>query len=213
MIRIGSNFRNRKPKESRKKGNTMKMRKVLSLILCLCMVFVLLPSAAIAADSEGEFKEEGGELYFYQSLDFTRTDTYGNEWSYTMKYKLDSTTQTATCMGVNGAVNVFTGEEELRILDTITYQDVEYTVTAVGEYAFQYNKAKVITLPDTITRIEAYAFDHCEKAESINIPSSVTYIGRAAFNTCTALKEIVIPDGITEIPGIRLHGAAGPSAR
>ena len=42
----------------------MKMRKVLSLILCLCMVFVLLPSAAIAADSEGEFKEEGGELYF-----------------------------------------------------------------------------------------------------------------------------------------------------
>ena len=58
MIRIGSNFRNRKPKESRKKGNTMKMRKVLSLILCLCMVFVLLPSAAIAADSEGEFKEE-----------------------------------------------------------------------------------------------------------------------------------------------------------
>ncbi|MFQ9800580.1 MAG: hypothetical protein ACLR23_18535 [Clostridia bacterium] len=87
----------------------MKMRKVLSLILCLCMVFVLLPSAAIAADSEGEFKEEGGELYFYQSLDFTRTDTYGNEWSYTMKYKLDSTTQTATCMGVNGAVNVFTG--------------------------------------------------------------------------------------------------------
>ncbi|MFQ9800581.1 MAG: leucine-rich repeat domain-containing protein [Clostridia bacterium] len=80
------------------------------------------------------------------------------------------------------------GEEELRILDTITYQDVEYTVTAVGEYAFQYNKAKVITLPDTITRIEAYAFDHCEKAESINIPSSVTYIGRAAFNTCTALE-------------------------
>ena len=206
MIRIGSNFRNRKPKESRKKGNTMKMRKVLSLILCLCMVFVLLPSAAIAADSEGEFKEEGGELYFYQSLDFTRTDTYGNEWSYTMKYKLDSTTQTATCMGVNGAVNVFTGEEELRILDTITYQDVEYTVTAVGEYAFQYNKAKVITLPDTITRIEAYAFDHCEKAESINIPSSVTYIGRAAFNTCTALKEIVIPDGITEIPASAFMG-------
>jgi len=170
------------------------------------MVFVLLPSAAIAADSEGEFKEEGGELYFYQSLDFTRTDTYGNEWSYTMKYKLDSTTQTATCMGVNGAVNVFTGEEELRILDTITYQDVEYTVTAVGEYAFQYNKAKVITLPDTITRIEAYAFDHCEKAESINIPSSVTYIGRAAFNTCTALKEIVIPDGITEIPASAFMG-------
>ncbi len=178
----------------------MKKRIVLPFILCMCMIFVLLPAAVFAADSEGEFREErNGEMYFYEPLDFTITDQYNNTWSYSMKYKLDSTTQTAICMGVNGAVSVFTGNEALSILDKITYLGAEYTVTAVGENAFQYNKAKSILLPETVTRIEAHAFDHCENAETINIPQGAAYIGNGAFNMCTALKEITIPDSITEI--------------
>ena len=186
----------------------MKSRRFLSLLLCLCMALTLLPTVALAADSEGEFKEENGATYYYQPLGFTITDTYGNVWDdYSLKYKLDDTAQTATLTAVSGPTHLLSGEETLRVLDKITYQDTEYTVTTIGEKAFYYcSKVKAILLPETITEIQQQAFDHCENAETINIPQSVTSIGFGAFNSCTKLKEIRIPDGITEIPSSAFQG-------
>ena len=104
----------------------MKSRRFLSLLLCLCMALTLLPTVALAADSEGEFKEENGATYYYQPLGFTLTDTYGNVWDdYSLKYKLDDTAQTATLTAVSGPTHLLSGEETLRVLDKITYQDTE----------------------------------------------------------------------------------------
>ena len=47
-----------------------------------------------------------------------------------------------------------------------------------------------ITIPDSVTSIESYAFYNCSGLTSITIPDSVTNIGAAAFDSCTSLKTI-----------------------
>ena len=50
-----------------------------------------------------------------------------------------------------------------------------------------------VTIPNGVTRIEAYAFDKCESLASVMIPKSVSFIGRKAFADCPNLKRLAIP--------------------
>ncbi len=55
------------------------------------------------------------------------------------------------------------------------------------------------TIPDSVTRIEGYAFDECTSLKNITIPDSVTIIGGAAFCDCISLMSITIPDSVRYI--------------
>jgi hypothetical protein len=67
------------------------------------------------------------------------------------------------------------------IPETVTYNDVTYDVTSIGESAFSscWNMTNVI-IPNSVTNIGAGAFRGCG-LNSINIPNSVTSIGGQAF--------------------------------
>jgi hypothetical protein len=56
-----------------------------------------------------------------------------------------------------------------------------------------------VVIPDGVTSIGAYAFEHCSILTSITIPDSVTRIGNCAFYGCTSLTSINIPDSVTSI--------------
>lgn len=53
----------------------------------------------------------------------------------------------------------------------------------IGESAFRNGsfKSRVIDIPNTVTRIDTYAFDYLSVAHTINVPSSVTTIAGYAF--------------------------------
>ena len=53
-----------------------------------------------------------------------------------------------------------------------------------------------IVLPNTITRINAHAFEDIENLEEIEIPSSVNCIHIDAFKNCHKLNKIYIPDSV-----------------
>ena len=57
--------------------------------------------------------------------------------------------------------------DDVTIPATVTNEGIEYRVTAIGNYAFQY----------------------CENLTSVTIPESVTAIGKEAFYFCTGLTE------------------------
>ena len=52
-----------------------------------------------------------------------------------------------------------------------------------------------VTLPKTVTRIEAMGFAHCYRMHTL-IMSDIEEIGMGAFTACMALKKIVIPNYI-----------------
>ena len=60
------------------------------------------------------------------------------------------------------------------IPETVTYGEVEYSVTSIGDYAF----------------------DDCFGLTSITIPNSVTSIGFGAFRNCSGLTSITIPNSV-----------------
>ncbi|MBQ5509154.1 MAG: leucine-rich repeat protein, partial [Muribaculaceae bacterium] len=47
---------------------------------------------------------------------------------------------------------------------------------------------KSVVIPDSVTKICNYAFNHCSNLTSVTIPNSVKIIGHYAFDDCTNLK-------------------------
>lgn len=83
---------------------------------------------------------------------------------------------------------------------TVVYDDVTYTVTSIGNEAFQICMGlSSITIPETVKSIGNYAFQYCTGLTSVSIPESVTAIGESAFSSCSKLATVNIPSGVTTI--------------
>ena len=111
-------------------------------------------------------------------------------------YNLDSNTKTASV-----ARNA-TASGDIVIPEKVSYGNVEYTVTSLGDQCFDCcSELKSIRIPNTVTRIGRQAFFVCKSLEKIEIPNSVNYIGHQAFSYCLSLKSIIIPSSVTLIQG------------
>lgn len=74
-------------------------------------------------------------------------------------------------------------------------------VKTVGEGAFEDNKVmKNVTIPETVSVIEADAFRGCSALSSLSISQNVTKIGANAFSGCTSLSMVInLPANLTEL--------------
>ena len=89
---------------------------------------------------------------------------------------------------------------EIIIPKQITYKDVVYSVTSIGDSAFfGCDDLTSITIPDSVTRIESNTFYNCSSLRSITISNSVTSIGSNAFYNCSSLRSITISNSVTSI--------------
>ena len=71
--------------------------------------------------------------------------------------------------------NEYTGS--IVIPKTVAYNGTTYSVTSIGDYAF----------------------DGCSGLSSVTIPNSVTIIGQGAFYDCASLTSVTIPNSVTRI--------------
>ncbi|MGN0140604.1 MAG: leucine-rich repeat protein [Roseburia sp.] len=98
-------------------------------------------------------------------------------------------------------------------LKKVVFADGSTTVTRVcrnSPYLTQ------VVIPDTVTKIENYAFKDCNSLASITIPANVKEIGVEAFRN-TALTSLTLPDGIEKlgtgmIDGTKITEIAIPSS-
>lgn len=98
---------------------------------------------------------------------------------------------------------------DIVIPETVTYEDVEYTVTRIGEFAFygSYGLTSIV-IPNTVTKIGMSSFIRCRSLTSIDIPNSVTVID-GAFSECTGLKSIFIPASVISLVGNPFDSCSG----
>ena len=72
-------------------------------------------------------------------------------------------------------------------------------VACIGLAAFATCRFTSITLPNSVTSIEDWAFWCCRSLTSITIPNSVTCIGEWAFSWCSKLTSLSIGSSVTNI--------------
>ena len=93
---------------------------------------------------------------------------------------------------------------------SVTYNGETYTVTSIGERAFQNcYRLTSITIPESVTSIGEGAFYGCSGLTSITIPESVTSIGEGAFSYCSGLTSVTIPEGVTSIGSSAFSNCSG----
>lgn len=83
------------------------------------------------------------------------------------------------------------------IPETFEYDGQKYKTTSIRFDGFRdcTNLTNVV-IPDSVTKISAFAFQNCQSLESIIIPDSVTEVDSGVFKHCYALTNITIPDGV-----------------
>jgi len=62
------------------------------------------------------------------------------------------------------------------------------------------------TIPDGVTKIEAFAFASCRGLTALTMPDSVTDIGYGAFCACGGLTAVSLPAGVTAIGDCAFNG-------
>lgn len=86
------------------------------------------------------------------------------------------------------------------IPSSVSYDGNTYSVTAIGEMAFEScSELTSIALPNTVTTIGYSAFYNCSSLASVSMGNSVTSIEVHAFFLCSSLASITLPASVTSI--------------
>ena len=163
-------------------------RKGLACLLALMLCLGLLPTAALAADSQ-----DPSITNIPEGLVIEGTVVTG--------YTGDATTLAIPDGITEIWRSAFNGNETLESVM------LPNTVTTIGQFAFSgAQKLTSITMPG-VTTIEDYAFQYIETLESIEMPA-VTAIGEDAFRGDSALATVTAPKELETIGKQAFNGTA-----
>ncbi len=159
---------------------------------------------------------QSNTLYYYRAYVTTTSATYyGEEMSFRtandyscclddIYYNItDVTNRTCevTCLFSDSEMNSTAYSGDIDIPSTIEIDGIDYTVTGVGRYAFNYcNNLTSVKIPDTVTSLGSYAFEYCTSLKSVDIPSTLTSLPSYLFFQCTSLTDVTLPSNISSIP-------------
>lgn len=98
---------------------------------------------------------------------------------------------------------------DIVIPETISYQKVEFKVTAMDKNVFRgatdmtsmVIKCKVDTLPEN-------SFYNCSNLTSVLLPESLKAVKGSTFYLCKKLKSVILPESVKDIPDRMLYGCS-----
>ena len=199
--------------------------RLLSAILAVALFFTLLPVSALAEGGGST----GTNHTSSRSLDENSKDEQG------LTYTLNAD-HTATVASYDN----HTQDGVIDIPDTVTSSGQSYTVTAIGNKAFESLNVSSVFIPATVRSIGDSAFGYCKflatvtfaegsqlksieraafygtehaypKFKEIKIPDSVETIGNGAFNYCQNLERIALPSALQTLSNGTFYGCTALS--
>jgi len=121
-----------------------------------------------------------------------------------INYQITGATTAQVGDGLTPAVAA--GTSSATIPGSVLYDGVTYSVTAIGDYAFDNRTAlNSVVIPNTVKSIGHYAFRSCNTLPTVVIPGSVESIGSYTFADCEALASVTLGNGIKSIGGFAFY--------
>lgn len=162
-------------------------RKLVSLVLCGCLVAGMFPAMALADNSQNTATSP--------VVTAEEAATSG-ECGPNLTWTYDQETQTLT---ISGTGDMWDRQNNWSHLD-VAHVILEEGVTSIASSAFAACTSLTdIIIPEGVTSIGAYAFSNCESLREIDIPEGVTTIEEWTFQNCTSLTKVSLPKGLTTI--------------
>ena len=168
--------------------------RLLSALLAVALFFTLLPVSALAEDGGSTGVSHAAIRY----LNTDNKDIQGLTYILYMDH-------TATVANYDNS----TPDGVIDIPDTVTKDNIDYTVTAIGDSAFESfptpTNVSSVFIPATVRSIGDSAFSYCNALTTVTFAenSQLKSIGLAAFYGTEQLypkfKEIKIPDSVDTI--------------
>ena len=173
----------------------MRPKRLISLLVAVCMMITMLPLSAVTAFAAD-----------------TSTVLTAIVDGYKYEYKVNADGATATITDFRGPVDPAKTPAPYDI--HIPSELGGYPVTGLGTYSFSgyldaspylHNSYQIgrnirsVDIPQGVTSIGNHAFEECFALEEVTIPQSVTSIGNYVFRYCTLLKNVTIPEKVTTI--------------
>lgn len=147
----------------------MKPKRLISLLIAVCMMITMLPLSAVTA-------------FAADTSSFTIDD---------IQYTIDKNDSTAVSVTGTTGYGDINNKKDLVLPETVEYNDVTYTVTSIGNGAFAIkNGLNSIVIPNTVVLIAESAFASNWGLTSIEIPASVAEIGTRAFEWAGNIAEV-----------------------
>ena len=96
------------------------------------------------------------------------------------------------------------------ILEKITINGKEFSVTKIGDYAFcMLNDLIHVSIPSSVRSIGFEAFAGCSELESVDMKEGLQQIGQKSFRDCVSLKSVILPSGLESIGFAAFSGCHG----
>ena len=80
-----------------------------------------------------------------------------------------------------------------------------YVVSKIGNSAFSRSKYQEISIPESVTVIENWAFSDCDSLLSMTLPDHLESLGNYAFYGCAKLKTVNLSQNLTKIPSYAFY--------
>ena len=179
----------------------MRPKRLISLLVAVCMMITMLPLSAVTAFAEDTSSSTGGTAS-------DGTDTY--KYEYTVN---DGNATITKFLGPVGSANP--NFYDIKIPSELG----GHPVTGLGEYSFAANpydghqgnplcsKIRSVTIPQSVTSIGKRAFDGCTNLNPLTIKGPITSMGNYAFAGSTYLTSLTLYDDIQTIGNFAFLGS------
>ena len=173
----------------------MKPKRLISLLVAVCMMITMLPLSAVTAFAAD-----------------TSTVLTAIVDGYKYEYKVNADGATATITDFRGPVDPAKTPAPYDI--HIPSELGGYPVTGLGTYSFSgyldaspylHNSYQIgrnirsVDIPQGVTSIGKRAFDGCSALTTLSLGEKIKTIGNYAFENCTSLTGVTIPQSVTSI--------------